>query len=56
MVHIPHNTITRTIVLSGLLVFFLMGILCLTGCDTLSYYSQGIKGHFPDLTQILKKQ
>ena len=52
MVHIPHNNIRRVIALSGFIVLFLMGILCLTGCDTVSYYSQGIQGHFNLVSRV----
>lgn len=52
MVHIPQSNIRRTIVLSGLFVVFVTAILCLTGCDTVSYYSQGIQGHFDLVSRV----
>ncbi len=52
MVHILYNNIRRGVVLSGLSVAFVSVILSLTGCDTMSYYSQGIQGHFDLVSRV----
>ncbi len=49
MTHFLQGTRTRLFLIA---IFCLTTLLLLCGCDTVSYYSQGIKGHFHLVSQV----